>query len=125
MISGCYHWSPSGITCRRADSCCSSRRSITRAFGEPGPTAKRRRVEELLNDFLAGAVAYAAAEKAAREEREKRHREWEDAQRRRLAEQERRQREESRLKFLVSKMEALELAVRIEAFRRQHEGAAC
>ena len=77
---------------------------------------KRRRVEELLNDFLAGAVAYAAAEKARREEHEKRERQWEDERRRRLAEQERRQREESRLKFLVGKMEALELAVRIERF---------
>lgn len=77
---------------------------------------KRQRTENLLNDFMAGALAYAAAEKAAREERERFHREWESEQRRRLAEEQQRQREESRWKFLVDKMEALERAEKIEGF---------
>lgn len=77
---------------------------------------RRQRVEELLNDFLAGAVAYAAAEKARREEQERWQREREEEQRRRLAEEARRQREENRWEFLVGRIEALERAERIERF---------
>jgi hypothetical protein len=68
--------------------------------------------------FSRRALAYAAAEKAAREERERFHREWESEQRRRLTEEERRQREESRWKFLLDKIEALERAQKIERFVR-------
>jgi hypothetical protein len=77
---------------------------------------KRQRIEDLLNDFFAGAVAYAAAEKSKREERERWHREWEEQQRLRWEEEERRRREESRWKFLSGNLEALERAERIERF---------
>ena len=77
---------------------------------------KKQRVENLLNDFFAGAVAYAAAEKAARVERERWQREWQDAEQRRWEEQERRKLEESSWKFLAGKIECLERAERIERF---------
>lgn len=77
---------------------------------------RKQRIENLLNDFFAGAVAYAAAEKVARAERERWKREWQDAERRRWEEQERRKLEESRWKFLADKIEVLERAERIERF---------
>jgi hypothetical protein len=76
----------------------------------------KQRIENLLNDFFAGAVAYAAAEKARRAEHERWQREWHDAERRRSEEQERRRIEESRWKFLAERIESLERAERIEGF---------
>ena len=77
---------------------------------------KKQRVENLLNDFFAGAIAYAAAEKEAEARRERWRREREAIEQRRWAEEERRKLEESRWKFLAGKIESLERAERIERF---------
>ncbi len=77
---------------------------------------KTQRLEDLLNDFFAGVVAYAAAEKVRREERERWKRELEEAERRRVVQEQRRQREASRREFLVKRMGAWEKAERIDRF---------
>ena len=49
---------------------------------------KRQQLENLLNDFLAAAVAYAAAERARTEEHERQRREWNEQEQRRIEKQE-------------------------------------
>ncbi len=77
---------------------------------------RKQRIENLLNDFFAGAIAYAAAEKEAEARREKWRRERETIEQRRWAEEERRSLEENRWKFLAGRIEVLERAERIERF---------
>jgi len=91
---------------------------------------KTQRLEDLLNDFLSGVVAYAAASKARHEEQERREREWREEERRRLRAQRWRERENRRVEFTEEFVEAWEEADRIEQFtavverKLQEEGLA-
>lgn len=61
---------------------------------------KVQRIEDVLEDFLAGVVAYLAGMKANREERERRHREWEERKRQQALAEARAAREKERWEFV-------------------------
>src|ERR1700722_9034582 len=84
---------------------------------------KRQQLENLLNDFLAAAVAYAAAEKAWREEHERQRREWDEQERRRIEQQQHVERNRKRWKFLSERILSLERADQIDRFVRYLETA--
>ncbi len=84
---------------------------------------KRQQLENLLNDFLAAAVAYAAAEKARREEHERQRREWNEQEQRRIEKQEQVGRNRKRWKFVSERILSLERADQIDRFVRYIESA--
>jgi hypothetical protein len=84
---------------------------------------KRQHLENLLNDFLAAAVAYAAAEKARREEHERQRQEWNEQEQRRIEKQEQVERNRKRWKFVSERILSLERADRVDRFVRYIEGA--
>ena len=65
---------------------------------------KRQQLEDLLNDFLAAAVAYAAAVKARREEHERQRREWNEQEQRRIEKREQVERNRKRWKFVSERI---------------------
>jgi hypothetical protein len=84
---------------------------------------KRQQLEDLLNDFLAAAVAYAAAERAWREEHERQRREWNEQEQRRIEQQEQVGRNRKRWKFVSERILSLERADKIDRFVRHIESA--
>jgi len=84
---------------------------------------KRQQLEDLLNDFLAAAVAYAAAEKAWREEHERQRREWNEQEQRRIEKREQVERNRKRWKFVSERILSLERADKIDRFVRYIESA--
>ena len=77
-----WDYSPSGMLVLELEEQYDS--GLRRGFRD----GKRQHLENLLNDFLAAAVAYAAAEKARREEHERQRREWNEQEQRRIEKQE-------------------------------------
>jgi len=75
---------------------------------------KRQHLENLLNDFLAAAVAYAAAERARTEEHERQRREWNEQEQRRIEQQDQVGRNKKRWKFLSERIQSLERAEKID-----------
>jgi hypothetical protein len=84
---------------------------------------KRQQLENLLNDFLAAAVTYAAAEKAWREEHERQRREWNEQEQRRIEKQEQVGRNRKRWKFVSERIRSLERADKIDRFVQYIESA--
>jgi hypothetical protein len=84
---------------------------------------KRQQLEDLLNDFLAAAVAYAAAEKAWREEHERQRREWVEQEQRRIEKREQVERNRKRWKFVSERIRSLERADKIDRFVQYIESA--
>jgi hypothetical protein len=84
---------------------------------------KRQQLENLLNDFLAAAVAYAAAVKARREEHERQRREWNEQEQRRIEKREQVERNRKRWKFVSERILSLERADKIDRFVRHIESA--
>jgi hypothetical protein len=85
---------------------------------------KRYRVEELLTEAVAGIVLVAEALKQDRLERERQHREWEEAQQRRIEEERRRQEEEARRRELHGEVERWVLSKQVRAYLEEVEAAA-
>jgi hypothetical protein len=77
---------------------------------------KRQRLEDLLNDFIAAAVAYAVAQKARREEHERWQRERQEQERRNIELKQQIERNKRRWEFLSDRIEALERAEKIDQF---------
>lgn len=77
---------------------------------------KRQQLENLLNDFLAAVVAYAAAEKARTEEHERKRREWNEQEQHRIEQQVQVERNKKRWKFLSERIQSLERAEKIDRF---------
>jgi hypothetical protein len=67
---------------------------------------KQQRLEERLNDFVVGLVAWAEREKERRQEREHREREWKEAEQRRLESKRRQEEENARIGELERKVVA-------------------
>jgi hypothetical protein len=84
---------------------------------------KRQQLEDLLNDFLAAAIAYAAAEKARREEHERQRRERNEQEQRRIEKQEQVGRNRKRWKFVSERILSLERADKIDRFVQYIESA--
>jgi DNA repair exonuclease SbcCD ATPase subunit len=82
----------------------------------PSRDGKRQRLEDLLNDFIAAAVVYAAAQKARTEEHERLQREWQEQERRNIERQQQIERNKRRWEFLSDRIEALERAEKIDRF---------
>jgi hypothetical protein len=85
---------------------------------------KRHRVEYLLTKAVAGMVLVAEALKRDRLERERQHREWEEAQQRRLEEERRQQEEEARRRDLHAEVERWVLTRQVRAYLEAAEAEA-
>jgi hypothetical protein len=75
-----------------------------------------RRLETMLNDVLAGLVAYAAGLKQRREEQARWHREWELKQQREVEARARAELEKARVEFLERRLTAFEEMSRLDRF---------
>lgn len=76
----------------------------------------RHKVEDRLNAFIGGLFTAAEAIKAARAERERWKREWEEAERRRLQAEQRRWEEEKRIRDLEAQLASWEKSQKIRQF---------
>ncbi|MFQ5899711.1 MAG: hypothetical protein ACE5JN_15890 [Candidatus Methylomirabilia bacterium] len=85
---------------------------------------RRRRVEDMLNDVLAGLAVGAEAKRVGRLERERRLREWREEERRQVEAERRRQEEERRRQELERQAEAWAKAQLIRAYIDAVERAA-
>jgi hypothetical protein len=112
-----WDYSPSGILLLELDQPYHS--GLRRGFRD----GKRQHLENLLNDFLAAAVAYAASEKARREEHERQRQEWNEQEQRRIGKQAQVERNRKRWKFVSERILSLERADKIDRFVQYIESA--
>ena len=82
---------------------------------------KTQTVERLLDDIVVGIIALLAARKQGREEREARHREWQEMERRRALARRRSEREEKRLTYIRSILDLSNEADRLRNWLHRSE----
>lgn len=78
--------------------------------------SNRRKLESMIDSILVGAATCAASIKANREETERRHREYQEEEKRRVEIERQNRLEEKRREFLVHQIDLFEDARRIETF---------
>ncbi len=94
-----WEFAPAGILQLRIDEYTGGRERKTWSDG------KERHLEDMLNDAIAGMTVVAEAKRAERLERERQHREWLEAERRRVELQRQREEEEKRRRELEQEAE--------------------